>query len=151
MSEQENMKIARQFLENLNKHNNEGNRSMLADSMRTDATGEMQSMNKDKSLMYHKQFLDAFPDLHFDVKDIVAQGDLVVISWMATGNHTKPLNTPGGSISPTNRKINVPGMFLSEIRDNKITRQTITWDQLSFLMQLGVMTERDLMTAMTSH
>jgi steroid delta-isomerase-like uncharacterized protein len=151
MSEQENTKIARQFLENLNKHNNEGNRSMMADNMRTDATGEQQPLNRDKSLMYHKQFSDAFPDLHFDVKDIVAQGDLVIISWVATGTHTQPLNTPGGSISPTNKKINVPGFFLSEIRDNKITRQTITWDQLAFLLQLGVMKERDLMAAMSGH
>ena len=146
MSEQENIKIARQFLENLNKHNSEANRSLFADTMHTDATGEQQTMNRDQSLMYHKKFLDAFPDLHFDVKDIVAQGDMVVISWVATGTHTAPLSTPMGSISPTNRKITVPGVFTSDVRDNKITRQSITWDQLAFLMQLGLVTTKDLMS-----
>ncbi|RPJ50816.1 MAG: hypothetical protein EHM21_04155 [Chloroflexi bacterium] len=146
MSEQENIKIARQYTENLSKHTNDANRTLLADDVRTDASGERQAMNKDQTLMYNERFLSAFPDLHFDVKDIIAQGDHVVTTWVASGTHTKPLSLPGGgSLPATNRKASVPGVTVATIRNNKITHQMITWDQVSFLMQLGLMTEQDLM------
>jgi len=51
-------------------------------------------------------------------------------------------------VPATNRKVTVPGVTIAEVRNNKITRQTITWDQMTFLMQLGLVTEQDVM-AMT--
>ncbi len=147
MSEQENIKIARQYVDNLNRHSNESNRSLIADDVRTESTGERQHLNKDQTIKLNQRFLDAFPDLHFDLKDIIAQGDHVVVTWVATGTHTGSLSLPsGGSLPATNRKVTVPGVTVSEVRSNKITRQTITWDQVAFLMQLGVMTEQDMMT-----
>ncbi len=47
MSEQENVKISRQYIDNLNKHNNDANRSFLADDTLTEATGERQYLNKE--------------------------------------------------------------------------------------------------------
>ncbi len=146
MSEQENIKLTRQYIENLNKHNNEGNRQYLADDTRTEATGEQKPLNREQTLKFNQQFLDAFPDLHFDVKEIIAQGDHVVTSWVATGTNSSPLRlSNGGSLPTTGRKVSVPGVTISEVRNNKIMHQTITWDQVTFLMQLGVMTEQDMM------
>ncbi len=147
MSEQENSKIARQYVDNLTRHNNEANRSILADDVRTEATGERQTLNKEQTLKYNQRFLDAIPDLHFDLRDIVAQGDHVAISWTVTGTHSAPLHLPtGGSLPATNRKITVPGTTFAEIHNNKITRQIITWDQVMFLTQLGLVTEQELLS-----
>lgn len=147
MSEQDNIKITRQYVENINKHNNEANRSLLADDTRTEATGERQLLNKDQTLKFNQRFIDAFPDLHFDLKDVIAQGDHVVVSWVATGTNSAAMMLPtGGSMPPTGRKVSVPGVTISEIRNNKITHQSVTWDQVAFLMQLGVMTEQDMMS-----
>ncbi len=150
MSEQENVKIARQYVDNLNRKNNEANRSLLSDDTRTEASGERQPLNKDQTVKFNQRFIDAFPDLHFNEREVIAQGDHVVTTWIATGTHSAPLNlSTGGSIPPTNRKISVPGVTVSQVRNNKITHQTITWDQVAFLMQLGLMTEQD-MISMTS-
>ncbi len=147
MSEQENVKISRQFIDNLNKHNNEANRSLLADDTRTEASGERQTLNKDQTIKFNQRFIDAFPDLHFDVREIIAQGDHVVTTWVATGTHSAPLQlSAGGSIPPTHKKVSVPGVTVAEVRNNKINHQTVTWDQVTFLMQLGLMTEQDMMS-----
>ncbi len=147
MSEQENVKIARQYTDNLNRHNNEANRSLLSDDTRTEASGERQPLNKDQTVKFNQRFIDAFPDLHFDVREIIAQGDHVVTTWVATGTHSAPLHmSAGGSIPPTNRKVTVPGVTVSEVRNNKITHQTVTWDQVGVFMQLGLMTEQDVMS-----
>jgi predicted ester cyclase len=83
--------------------------------------------------------MDAFMDLHFDLKDIVAQGDKVAVSWIAKGTHGAPLRTPtGDSIPATNKKVTLPGCSIVEIRNSLITRQDIYWDQVKFLMQLEV-------------
>ncbi len=147
MSEQENVKIARQYTDNLNRHNNEANRSLLSDDTRTEASGERHPLNKDQTVKFNQRFIDAFPDLHFDVREIIAQGDHVVTTWVATGTHSAPLNlSAGGSIPPTNKKVSIPGVTVSEVRNNKITRQTITWDRVTFFMQIGLMTEQDMMS-----
>lgn len=147
MSEQENIKITRQYVDNLNKHTNDANRSLLSDDTRTEVPGEQRSLNRDQTLQYNQRFIDAFPDLRFDVKDIIAQGDQVAIHWVASGTHTAPLTLPtGGSLPPTRKSVTVPGVTISEVRNNKITHQFLTWDQVTFLMQLGVLTEQEMMS-----
>lgn len=147
MSEQENIKIARQYVDNLNKHTNEANRSLLSDDTKTEVPGEQKPLNRDQTLEYNQRFISAFPDLHFDLREVIAQGDQVAIHWVASGTHTAPLTLPtGGSLPPSRRKVTVPGVTISEIRNNKITHQFLTWDQVSFLMQLGVLTEQEMMS-----
>jgi predicted ester cyclase len=90
--------------------------------------------------MYTQLFLEAFPDLHFDIKDVIAQGDKAAVSWVAKGTHTAPLKTPGGDPIPaTNKKVTVPGSTIYEFRHNLIARQEIYWDQVAFLAQLELL------------
>jgi steroid delta-isomerase-like uncharacterized protein len=35
----------------------------------------------------HRAFCGAFPDLHFDIEDVLAEGDRVAIRWKATMTH----------------------------------------------------------------
>jgi hypothetical protein len=45
-------------------------------------------------------FMTAFLDLHFELNDKVAQGDLVAMSWVSSGTHSGPLRTPTGEMLP---------------------------------------------------
>jgi steroid delta-isomerase-like uncharacterized protein len=146
MSEQENIQIARRTFDYLNSHDLDSGDQYFAPNVYTEATGSTPQMNRDQNRQYIRQFNDAFPDLHFDIKDVVAQGDKVAVTWTGRGTNTKPLNILNkGSIPPTNKKAVVPGCTVYTFQNNKITRQEIYWDQLGLFMQLGVLTEQDMM------
>jgi hypothetical protein len=52
----------------------------------------------------------------------------------------------GGTLSPTNRTATVLGCSFYTLKNNKITHQEIYWDMIPFLIQLGVLTEQDIMS-----
>jgi predicted ester cyclase len=88
---------------------------------------------------YHQRFVTALPDIHFEVLSVLAEGDQVLIHWMASGTHDERLATvTGETIPPTQRSVRVPGALLIEVRDGKIVREWSYWDQLSLLAQLGI-------------
>jgi steroid delta-isomerase-like uncharacterized protein len=145
MSEQENISIGRKVIDGFNSHNLDATVQYLADSVKTTDPSFMEVMDKGKTRTYNKRFLDAFPDLHFDTKDIVAQGDTVALFWVAKGTHKAPLQNPmGDPIPPTNKTVQVHGCTLYELRNGMIVRQEIYWDQLAFLTQLGVVSPQEL-------
>lgn len=143
MSEQENLQIVRRLFDNLNKHNLDANNQLYAKDVRTEAAGVPSALtSRDQGQSYVRQFLEAFPDLHFDIRDTVAQGNMVAVSWTSKGRHSKPLNTmDGGSIPATNKSATISGCTMVEIRNNLITRQGIYWDQVSLFSQLGISME----------
>ena len=82
----------------------------------------------------------AFPDTHFEVHSVVAQGDQVFVHWTVSGTHSERLATvTGRTIPPTRRRVMVSGVLLTEVRDGEIVREHWYWDQLSLLDQLGIM------------
>ena len=97
-------------------------------------------LNKTQSLEYNRRFVIAFPDTHFEVHSVVAQGDQVFVHWTVSGTHSERLATvTGRTIPPTRRRVMVSGVLLTELRDGEIVREHWYWDQLSLLDQLGIM------------
>ena len=140
MSEQENTKLAKSFFDNLNAHDLDKNDPLTAENSKTDATGATGLTTREQGRAYTQGFFTAFPDLHFDVTQIVAQGDYVVLNWSGSGTHTGPLTTPsGGTIAPTGKKSSVPGSTTLEIKGGKITHTWIYFDMASLLGQLGLL------------
>ena len=75
----------------------------------------------------------AFPDLRFEIEEIIAEGDTVVARWMLTG-------TQSGSflgIAPTGRKIRVAGMSMDHLHDGVLVSGFDGWDNLGLRQQLG--------------
>lgn len=150
MSEQENMKIVRTIFDHINSHNLNETDRYLAGDFRSEVSGVSSPMNKEQDRMYIRRYVDAFPDLHYDLKDVIAQGDRVAVTWVAKGTHKAPLTMPNGdSIPATQKKATVSGSSFFEIRNNKVSRQRIYWDQVDLLSQLGVVKMQDLMSRAT--
>jgi predicted ester cyclase len=65
----------------------------------------------------HRTFVGAFPDIHFDLLDIVAEGDHVAIRWKATMTHT------GDDLgfAATGRRVSLSGSSFIIISGNQIT------------------------------
>ena len=61
-------------------------------------------------------FRETFPDIHYTIGDIIAEGDKVVVRWSGTGTQKGRWNNH----PPTNIKANWTGIFIHRIVDKKI-------------------------------
>ncbi len=139
MSAEENKEIALSLFEALNARDLSLWAQHLADDYIAEHPGVSVLLNKTRSMGYNQRFVTAFPDLHFEVLSVLAEGDHVLIHWTASGTHAERLATlTGETIPPTRRRVRVSGALLTEVTDGKIVREWIYWDQLSLLAQLGI-------------
>ena len=80
-----------------------------------------------------RKWREAFPDLRFEVEELVAESDTVVSRWTLTGTHTGPFL----GIAPTGRAIRVAGMSLDHLQDGLLVSGFDGWDNLGLRQQLG--------------
>lgn len=140
MSEQDNIRIAVEGFEALNAHDVSRMKESRASGYVFEGPGGSGPAGSDEEAAYLQGFIDAFPDLHFDLTHKIAQDDVVVINWVVTGTHDGPLRTPsGGSVPATGRKGSVPGSNTIEFKDGKVVSNRSYWDMASLLAQLGLM------------
>jgi predicted ester cyclase len=83
---------------------------------------------------YLRAFLGAFPDSHFTIDEMLAEGDAVVTKKTFTGTHTAEF----GDIPGTGKRVTLQYVDIMRVRDGRIVEHWMTMDQLSFLQQLGV-------------
>ena len=91
-----------------------------------------------QGLEAYKQFLSmymtAFPDLHFTIEEMIAEGDTVVARFTTRGTHQGNLM----GIPPTGKQVSGTGMFIDRIVNGKGIEQWFNTDDLGLLQQLGV-------------
>jgi predicted ester cyclase len=139
MFSDENKRIALSLIEALNARDLSLWSKHLAEDYTANLPGVSTPLNKTKTIGYHQRFVTALPNIHFEVLHVLAEGDYILIHWMASGTHDERLATvTGQTIPPTQRSVRVSGALLIEVRDGKIVRDWSYWDQLSLLAQLGI-------------
>ena len=79
----------------------------------------------------------AFPDVHFTIDDLIAEGERVVIRWTVTGTHKGELQ----GMAPTGRYVRVMGMVISRFAKGKVEEDWINFDALGLMQQLGVVAQ----------
>jgi steroid delta-isomerase-like uncharacterized protein len=80
------------------------------------------------------QYLTAFPDLHFTVEDMIAEGDKVVDRITARGTHQGEFM----GIPPTGKHATVTAIDITRIAGGKFVEHWLEMDTLGMLQQLGV-------------
>ncbi len=83
----------------------------------------------------------AFPDLHFEIHHVLAEGDIVAFHSTMTGTHQGILNLGPAHVPPTGRKISVAHMHFVRVVDGQGYELWHVWDTPTMLRQLGVMPE----------
>src|SRR3954451_12477712 len=79
-----------------------------------------------------RQWHTAFPDLHFEIVDMIAEENKVLTRWTLTGTHQGEfLGAPGSG-----NKIKVEGMSFDTITDGLVAEGFDGWDNLGFRKQL---------------
>ena len=132
--EEINKRVARQFFELLGRHDTERMEQLLVSS--THYSFQPSGMSH-MDWNGHKQLLDtitkAFPDLHPDIKDMVAEGDKVAVRLNVTGTHKGEFQGK----PPTGSKLSLDEMAFLTIIDGRITEGWVTSDTMSLMQQIG--------------
>lgn len=139
MTAEENKAIIRQFIE---RGFNQGDLSAVDEHLAADAIDHQEPPGTD--FRQHLKAVisglrTAFPDLHFEVHEILAEGDIVSFRSTMTGTHRGPLALgPGPAIPPTGRQVTVPHMHFVRIVDGMGRDLWHVWDIPQMMRQLGV-------------
>jgi steroid delta-isomerase-like uncharacterized protein len=135
MNAQDNIKVVRQSFDAWNSHDPERYLKLIdekfvfeSDTIPSAVTG------REATRQLMAMYLNAFPDLHFEIAQVIAEGDFVVTRYRATGTHRGELM----SVPATNRKAVVNGCTVSQLKSGKISHQWVYWDTGHLLRQLGV-------------
>jgi len=93
--------------------------------------------NNDQNLKEYKKdvrdLCHAFPDGRWEVDDLVAEVDKVVVRWTFRGTQTMPWM----ELPATNRRVNYAGISICRIADGKIVEVWNIENLLSFFRQLS--------------
>ena len=87
----------------------------------------------DEFKQFARMYRTAFPDLKLVVEEQVAEGDLVVTRFTATGTHRGELM----GIAPTGAKVTVTGISIDRMKNGKSVESWTHYDALNMFRQLG--------------
>jgi predicted ester cyclase len=79
-------------------------------------------------------FRSAFPDLHVEIEDVVAEGDTVATRVTMTATHRGAFL----GVAPTGRRVRYEGMDILRFREGKMVEHWTVTDDLGLMQQLGV-------------
>lgn len=79
-------------------------------------------------------FAAAFPDGHYTVEDVVAEGDRVVARTTFNGTHKDEMQ----GIPATGKAVSVPSITIFRLDNGKIAEGWLINDNLGMMQQLGV-------------
>jgi steroid delta-isomerase-like uncharacterized protein len=87
----------------------------------------------------YKQFLamlrTAYPDIHVDVKNIVAEGDIVATRTISTFTYNGQVD----AIPPTGKKVTMSSTIIDRFKDGKMVETWEHYDRLGLNQQLGLL------------
>jgi steroid delta-isomerase-like uncharacterized protein len=132
----ENKELIREFFELVW---NQGNEEAIDRFLAENAEGNDPDfgMGRQGFKTQWRKWREAFPDIHFEIEEMVSEGDTVVSRWTLTGTQTGPFL----GIPATGRTIRVRGMSLDHLENGVLVSGFDGWDNLGLRQQLGVIAE----------
>lgn len=83
---------------------------------------------------YVKTYRGPVPDIHFEVRDIIAEEDLVGARWVVSGTHQGTLL----ALPSTGRFGAIAGHSMYRFEKGRIAEAWVNWDVLGMLQALGL-------------
>jgi steroid delta-isomerase-like uncharacterized protein len=84
-------------------------------------------------------FFTAFPDMEFEVRRVIEQGNVVVLEAATMGTFTGPMATPEGEVPPTGRSYVAPLVAICELTDTGLIAECREYyDPAGFAAQIGL-------------
>jgi steroid delta-isomerase-like uncharacterized protein len=135
MSTEENKAIARRYIQDVwDKGDFDAEKELVADNIVQYLPGQPPAPGLEAHHQLLTMFLNAFPDWHGPLEDVIAEGDKVTTRWTFHGTHQGELF----GIPATGKQVTLTGMGIYRIENGKIVELWTNFDQLGMLQQLGV-------------
>lgn len=133
MGSETNKEIMRKFMQHAF---NEGDLSIVDGSLVEDAVDHQEL--PDTHFATHLKAVitmlrTAFPDLYFEIHDMLAEGDRVAFRSTMTGTHKGSFR----GLAPTGKRISVAHMHFVSLIDGKTSHLWHVWDVVDLMRQLG--------------
>lgn len=135
--EERNKKLMGDFIETWNS----GKLNELTNYWSPDIVHHTRADHDRESIMKsYATTMQAFPDLRWDVDDIIAEGDKVVARLTGHATHTGEFM----GVPPTNKKITCRSVDICRIQDDQIVEHWGLLDELAISAQLDLIPEEYL-------
>ena len=92
--------------------------------------GEVRGVEGSRRL--YQTYIAAFPDVRFEIQQIVAEGDMASAQLVFTGTHKGPL----GDIPASGNAVRVANTCFFRFAGGKLVEQRGVWDSLSLMRQI---------------
>ena len=134
-----NEDIVRHFVESINRRDVQSAVLDLAE----DAKNFGRSGGRERMRHVLEDIYTTFPDYHYDIEEMIAQGDSVAVRCKVSGTHRGigklPVN--GGmlvGVEPTQKHFEIQHIHWFKLRDGKIVDHYATRDDIGMMRQLGL-------------
>jgi steroid delta-isomerase-like uncharacterized protein len=133
MSADENRAVVRRWVEAWNEKDLNAAEELLGlDYVRHDANLP-EVVGPQAERQFVAGVIAAFPDLHLQTEQLVAEDDLVVIRVTVRGTHRAEFM----GVPPSDRRVKFQAVEIYRLSDAKIAEQWVVTDILGLLQQLG--------------
>jgi steroid delta-isomerase-like uncharacterized protein len=92
---------------------------------------------KEGFMGFMQSFKQAFPDVTITHRNMIAEGGKVAVEFTGEGTHTGPLNTPGGAIPPSGKKVVFQVCEVLEWENGKLKSLSNYQDSTALMKQIG--------------
>ncbi len=128
----DNVALARRWFEEVW---NQRRTETVHELLRSDSVGHLAAgdvVGPEPFLKVHAELVQTLPDLRVHVEDTVAQGDQVVVRWLASGTH----RGQGMGCDPTGAQVQFRGMTWLRFEGGKMAEGWDAWDLSGLLQKL---------------
>lgn len=137
MTNEENKAVVRRFVEEvINAGNFDVVDELVAhDHVNDDPTAPEAPQGAEGIKQLIGMYREAFPDLHFEIREMISEGGIVAHRWILTGTHEGEMM----GVEPTGRRVEVMGVEMNRVEDGKISASHTVSDSMGMMRQLGVL------------
>ncbi len=97
-------------------------------------SGNPNPMSREEAVETVKVFWKGFPDISFNIEELIAVGDKIIVRFITRGTHTGEFM----GIPATGQKIEFSGIIISRIENGKFVEEWEEMDIMGLMQQLGM-------------
>jgi steroid delta-isomerase-like uncharacterized protein len=132
-AQEQNKQLIRQYFEAYDQQDTERIGQLVSRSNYSFHISGMPPMDWNGTKQFYAAAWSAFPDLHHDILDIVAEGDKVAVRYNIIGTHKGELQ----GIPSTGKKVSFSAMDFITLIDGKVAEEREIADTMGLMQQIG--------------